>query len=155
MKRKKPIAEIFCDGACSGNPGPGGYGAVLRYGPITKEISGCDPETTNNRMEMTAVIEALRLLKGPSRISITTDSYYVVKGMTEWVHGWIKKDWVNSKKRPVMNRDLWETLMRLSDPQEIEWHWVRGHAGHRENERCDELARSAIRQCGRRGEREA
>ena len=137
--------EIFTDGACSGNPGPGGYGSVLRYGGQTKEISGYDLYTTNNRMEMMAVIEALRLLKKPCIIRIVTDSNYVVKGMTQWLPVWIKRNWLNKQKKPVLNRDLWETLLDVSKPHEIEWIWVRGHAGHEENERCDELAREAIR----------
>ena len=150
MKKNEPIVEIFSDGACSGNPGPGGYGAILRYGTVTKEISGCDPKTTNNRMEMTAVIEAMRLIKRTARIRITTDSNYLVKGMTEWLPGWIKRNWVNSQKRPVLNRDLWEELVRLSAPHETEWRWIKGHAGHSENERCDTLAREAIRRCRNR-----
>jgi ribonuclease HI len=136
--------EIFCDGACSGNPGPGGYGAILRYGGNEKEISGAAPDTTNNRMEMTAVIEALRQLKRPCRVSITTDSQYVVKGMTEWIDGWQRKGWRNSKKEPVLNRDLWEMLLEESKRHSINWNWVRGHAGHEENERCDQLAREAL-----------
>jgi ribonuclease HI len=139
----KPV-EIFCDGACSGNPGPGGYGAILRYGGSEKEISGAAADTTNNRMEMTAVIEALRQLTRPCRVSITTDSQYVVKGMTEWIAGWQRKGWVNSKKEPVLNRDLWEQLLEQSRNHIIEWKWVRGHAGHPENERCDQLAREAL-----------
>ena len=148
MKNKNEnIVEIFSDGACSGNPGIGGYGAILRYGVKTKEISGCQLQTTNNRMEMMAIIEALRLIKRPCKIRVVTDSNYVVKGMTEWISGWVKRNWVNSKKRPVLNRDLWETLLGLSRQHEMEWIWVRGHAGHKENERCDELARKAIQQC--------
>ena len=145
--RKKNGVEIFSDGACSGNPGPGGYGAILKCGDRIQEISGCDPETTNNRMEMTAVIEALKRLREPSRIRVVTDSRYLVQGMTEWMPGWIRKNWVNSQKKPVLNRDLWEVLLELSRPHDIQWEWVRGHAGHRENERCDELARRAIRDC--------
>ncbi|MFZ7111887.1 MAG: ribonuclease HI [Desulfatiglandales bacterium] len=145
--RYNEVVEIFGDGACSGNPGPGGYGAVLIFRNVRKEISGCARDTTNNRMEMTAVIEALRLIKRPSRIRITTDSNYLVKGMTEWLPGWIKRGWQNSQKKPVLNRDLWETLLRLSRGHEIEWRWIKGHAGHKENERCDELARMAMRQC--------
>jgi ribonuclease HI len=141
----RKIVEIFTDGACSGNPGPGGYGSILRCGGKTKEISGYDLHTTNNRMEMMGVIEALRLLKKPCIIRIVTDSNYVVKGMTQWLPGWIKRNWVNKRKRPVLNRDLWEMLLNLSKPHEIEWVWVRGHAGHEENERCDELAKRAIR----------
>jgi len=145
MKTNKEIVEIFADGACSGNPGPGGYGSILRYGGETKEIYGYDLHTTNNRMEMTGVIEALRLLKRPCKIRIVTDSNYVVKGMTQWLPGWVKRNWVNKQKKPVLNRDLWEMLLDLSEPHEIEWLWVRGHAGHKENERCDELAKKGIR----------
>lgn len=145
MKTNKEIVEIFTDGACSGNPGPGGYGSILKYGGKTKEIYGYDLHTTNNRMEMMAVIEALRLLKRPCKIRIVTDSNYVVKGMTQWLPGWLKRNWVNSQKKPVLNRDLWEMLLDLSGPHEIEWIWVRGHAGHKENERCDELAKKGIK----------
>jgi ribonuclease HI len=144
VKPERSTVEIFCDGACSGNPGPGGYGAILRYGGSEKEISGAAPDTTNNRMEMTAVIEALRQLTRPCRVCITTDSQYVVKGMTEWIAGWQRKGWVNSKKEAVLNRDLWEILLEQSSNHTIEWKWVRGHAGHPENERCDQLAREAL-----------
>ena len=143
--KKKNIVEIFADGACSGNPGRGGYGSILRYGKEKKEISGYESHTTNNRMELTAVIEALRLLRRPCKIRVKSDSNYVVKGMTEWMPGWIRRNWVNSKKKPVLNRDLWEKLFELSKSHEIEWTWIRGHAGHKENERCDELARNAIK----------
>jgi ribonuclease HI len=143
-KPENAPVEIFCDGACSGNPGPGGYGAILRYGKIEKELSGGAPDTTNNRMEMTAVIEALRQLTRPCRVVITTDSQYVVKGMTEWIEGWQRKGWKNSKKEAVLNRDLWELLLEQSHLHTIEWKWVRGHAGHPENERCDQLAREAL-----------
>lgn len=136
--------EIFCDGACSGNPGVGGWGSILRSGAAEKELSGAAGETTNNRMEMTAAIEALSSLKRPCSVVVTTDSQYLVKGMTEWIRGWVKKGWVNSKKDPVLNRDLWERLLELSGKHNIEWRWVRGHNGHTENERCDELARAAI-----------
>ena len=145
--KSKTLVEIHADGACSGNPGPGGYGAILRYGKVTKEISGCERQTTNNRMEMTAVIEALRLLKRPCRIKVVTDSSYVVKGMLEWLPRWIKRQWVNSNKKPVMNRDLWEILLDLSRPHEVQWEWIRGHAGHEENERCDRLAKEAVLRC--------
>jgi ribonuclease HI len=138
------IVEIFCDGACSGNPGPGGYGAIMRYGGRIKELSGGARDTTNNRMEMTAAIEALRLLKRPCRVLITTDSQYLVKGMTEWIEGWQRKGWRNSKKEPVLNKDLWELLLDLTKTHSVQWKWVRGHAGHIENERCDQLAREAI-----------
>jgi len=136
--------EIFCDGACSGNPGPGGYGAILRCGGREKEISGWAPDTTNNRMELTAVIEALRQLTRPCLITVTTDSQYVVKGMTEWIAGWQRNAWRNSKKEPVLNRDLWEALLEASRQHSITWKWVRGHDGHAENERCDCLARDAL-----------
>ncbi|HTG82995.1 MAG TPA: ribonuclease HI, partial [Geobacteraceae bacterium] len=136
--------EIFCDGACSGNPGMGGWGALLRYGEKEKELSGAVGETTNNRMELTAAIEALSSLKRSCEVILTTDSQYLMKGMTEWIAGWQRKGWVNSKKEPVLNRDLWERLLALAKTHRIEWRWVRGHNGHPENERCDELARRAI-----------
>jgi ribonuclease HI len=136
--------EIFCDGACSGNPGPGGFGAILRSGNFEKELSGAEFDTTNNRMELTGAITALEALKRPSRAVLTTDSQYLVKGMNEWLSGWIKRGWINSKKDPVLNRDLWERLDSLSKIHSVEWKWVRGHSGHPENERCDELARAAI-----------
>lgn len=135
---------IFCDGACSGNPGVGGWGSILRYGDSSKEMSGADANTTNNRMEMTAAIEALASLKRPCEVILTTDSQYLVKGMTEWIGGWVKKGWINSKREPVLNRDLWERLLELARIHTIHWRWVRGHNGHAENERCDELARAAI-----------
>jgi len=144
VKPENALVEIFCDGACSGNPGPGGYGAILRYGGKEKEISGGAPDTTNNRMELSGAIEALRLLTRPCRVCITTDSQYVVKGITEWIFGWQKKGWINSKKEPVVNRDLWEALLEQTQRHTVEWKWVRGHAGHAENERCDQLARNAI-----------
>ncbi len=143
-KSDNQIVEIFCDGACSGNPGPGGYGAILRYGGRVKELSGGAKDTTNNRMEMTAAIEALRQLTRPCQVLITTDSQYLVKGMTEWIAGWQRKGWRNSKKEPVVNKDLWEQLLTLSKPHTVQWKWVKGHAGHAENERCDQLAREAI-----------
>jgi ribonuclease HI len=142
--------HIFTDGACSGNPGPGGYGAILKYGGTTKEISGCDPHTTNNRMELTAVIQALRLLKRPCRVKIVTDSNYVVKGMTEWMPGWLKRNWMNSQKKPVSNQDLWQRLRELSQRHQIQWQWIKGHGGHPENERCDQLARKAAETCKKR-----
>jgi ribonuclease HI len=138
------IVEVFCDGACSGNPGPGGYGSIMRYGGHIKELSGGTRDTTNNRMEMTAAIEALRQLKRPCKVIITTDSQYLVKGMTEWITGWQRKGWQNSKKEPVVNKDLWEQLLSLSKSHSVQWKWVKGHAGHAENERCDQLAREAI-----------
>lgn len=136
--------EIYCDGACSGNPGVGGYGSILRCGPQEKELSGAEGLTTNNRMEMTAAIAALEALKKPCEVTLTTDSQYLVKGMTEWLPGWVKRGWQNSKKEEVLNRDLWEKLLALSKVHKVKWTWVRGHNGHPENERCDELARAAI-----------
>ncbi len=144
MSSKETIVEIFSDGACSGNPGPGGWGTLMRFGDKEKELSGYAPETTNNRMELTGAIEGLAALKRPCKVSLTTDSEYVKKGITEWIHGWIKRGWKNSQRKDVANRDLWERLWELANTHQVEWHWVRGHAGHAENERCDELAREAI-----------
>lgn len=151
-KREKKGAEkgdnrvrIFTDGACSGNPGPGGYGAILKYGRRSKELSGYEPNTTNNRMEMMAVISALKQLKKPCHVEVITDSTYVVKGMTEWLSGWIRRNWMSSQKKPVLNRDLWEKLLKLNNRHTIEWKWIKGHHGHSENERCDQLAREAIK----------
>ncbi len=141
----RPLVEIFADGACSGNPGVGGFGSILRSETKEKEVSGAEGMTTNNRMELMSVIRALETLKVPCRVKITTDSAYVVKGMTEWVKDWIKKGWKNSQKKDVLNRDLWERLLKASEPHEIEWYWVRGHNGHAENERCDRMACHAIK----------
>jgi ribonuclease HI len=144
-KSETGIVELFADGACSGNPGPGGYGVILRYGDKSVELSGFSPHTTNNRMELTGVIEGLRRLKRPCKVRVITDSTYVVKGMTEWIEGWVRKNWMSSQKKPVLNKNLWEELLALSKPHKIEWVWIAGHSGHKENERCDELARRAIR----------
>ena len=138
--------EIFTDGACSGNPGPGGWGAILRYRNNEKELSGGALNTTNNQMEMQAVIEALRILKEPCEIILTTDSQYVVNGMTKWLDDWIKKDWKTASKKSVANQELWKELSRLSSLHKIKWTWVKGHAGHPENERCDVLAKNFIEQ---------
>lgn len=138
------LVEIFSDGACSGNPGPGGWGTVLRYNGHCKELSGYAAETTNNRMELSGALAGLRALTRPCRVRLTTDSQYLKKGMTEWLDGWLKKGWINSQKKPVANRDLWEELLEQQKIHQIEWCWVKGHAGHAENERCDELARQAI-----------
>ncbi len=146
-EEKKPFVEIFTDGACSGNPGVGGYGVILRSGEREKELSGCEPMTTNNRMELTAVLKALEALKKPCRVKVVTDSNYVVKGMTSWINTWLKNNWKNSQKQDVVNRDLWEKLLRLSKGHEISWEWVKGHNDHAENERCDSLARLAIQSC--------
>ena len=138
------IVEIFSDGACSGNPGPGGWGTILRFGGHEKELSGYDPETTNNRMELIGAIAGLEALTRPCRVRVTTDSEYVKKGMTEWIEGWVKRGWKNTQKKPVANRDLWERLLELADQHQVEWHWVRGHTGHPENEQADALANRAI-----------
>jgi ribonuclease HI len=136
--------DIFTDGACSGNPGPGGWAAILRYKSNEKEISGFEKHTTNNKMEMKAVIEALRILKEPCKVKVHTDSKYLRDGITLWIHGWKRNGWVTKAKQPVKNRELWESLDNLSRKHQIEWVWVEGHAGHVENERCDELARREI-----------
>ena len=136
--------EIFTDGACSGNPGPGGWGALLRLGDHEKEIFGGEPDTTNNRMELTAVIEALRALTRPTRIRLHTDSQYVQKGISEWIIGWKRRGWKTAAKEPVKNVDLWQALDREAARHEIDWLWVRGHAGHPENERADALARRGV-----------
>lgn len=132
--------EIFTDGACSGNPGPGGWGAILRSSGTEKELSGSEKQTTNNRMEMMAVIVALEALKRPCRVTITTDSQYVIKGMTEWLAGWKAKNWKTAAKKPVKNVELWQRLDKAISQHEVEWQWVRGHQGHVENERADQLA---------------
>jgi len=133
--------EIYTDGACSGNPGPGGWGAVLVYGQHEKELSGGDRNTTNNRMELTAVIEALRLLKEPCAVTLTTDSRYVVDGITKgWARSWKRNGWIKSDKKPALNSELWDTLLGLLDVHQVEFVWVKGHAGHPYNERCDRLA---------------
>ena len=133
--------EIFTDGACSGNPGPGGWGAILRYGTREKEISGSEENTTNNRMELTAVIEAVKLLKEPCEIIITTDSSYVCKAFSEgWLDSWILKGWRKSDKSPVLNVELWKELLDVLDGHDYKFVWVKGHDGHPENERCDALA---------------
>ncbi len=137
--------EIFTDGACSGNPGPGGWGAILRYGPHEKEISGAEPETTNNRMELMAAIRALEALKEPCTVDLYTDSEYLRNGITEWIRNWQARGWKTAAKKPVKNADLWQRLLAAIEPHEVHWHWVRGHAGHAENERADALARAAIR----------
>ncbi|MFV1851517.1 MAG: ribonuclease HI [Thalassospira sp.] len=136
--------EIYTDGACSGNPGPGGWGAILRFKGVEKELSGGDPETTNNRMEMMAAISALEALKRPCVIDIYTDSSYVRDGITKWIFGWQKRGWKTADKKPVKNVELWQRMLEALRPHKVEWHWVKGHAGHPENERCDELARMAV-----------
>ena len=136
--------DIYTDGACSGNPGPGGWGAILRSGGQEKEIWGGEPSTTNNRMEMMAVIKALSLLKRPVRVRVFTDSQYVQKGISEWIKGWKARGWMTAGKTAVKNADLWKALDNVVQSHQIEWLWVKGHAGHPENERADELARRGV-----------
>lgn len=136
--------EIFTDGACSGNPGPGGWGAIMRWRGNERELSGGEEETTNNRMELMAAIAALEALKRPMNVVLTTDSTYVRDGITKWIHGWRRNGWKTANKKPVKNADLWQRLETAIQPHSIEWKWVKGHAGHDENERADALARSGI-----------
>ena len=135
--------EIFTDGACKGNPGPGGWGALLRMGRHEKELSGSDPATTNNRMELTAAIRALQALVEPCRVTLHSDSKYVLEGITRWVHGWKKNGWKTAAKKPVQNAELWHELIEAAGRHEVEWVWVKGHDGHPENERVDALACAA------------
>jgi len=139
------VVEVFTDGACSGNPGPGGWGAVLRWRGHERELSGGEPLTTNNRMELMAAIQALESLKRPVRVRLTTDSEYVMKGITEWLAGWKARGWKTAARKPVKNADLWERLDAAAGRHDVSWHWIKGHAGHAENERADELARAGIR----------
>lgn len=144
---QRPV-EIFADGACYGNPGPGGFGVLIRFPDgESEEISGMEAETTNNRMELIGVITALESIKNPCNIKVTIDSEYIVKGMTEWMQGWIKRGWKNSQRVEVINRDLWERLLNASGPHKIDWNWTKSHSGHSENERCDELARLRMEEC--------
>jgi ribonuclease HI len=135
--------EIYTDGACKGNPGPGGWGVLLRMGGHEKEMSGGEPDTTNNRMEMTAAIRGLNALIEPCAVDLYSDSKYVLDGMTKWIHGWQRNGWVNASKKPVRNADLWHDLIEAARPHTVKWHWVRGHNGHPENERVDALASAA------------
>lgn len=144
MPENDKIVDIYTDGACQGNPGPGGWGALLRYGETEKELSGGVTETTNNRMELSAAIEALRALKRPTRARIHTDSTYVKKGITQWIVNWKRNGWQTAAKKPVKNVDLWTDLDNAMKDHDVEWRWVKGHAGHPENERADGLARSAV-----------
>ena len=139
------IIEIHTDGACSGNPGPGGWGALLRFRGVEKELSGGEAATTNNRMELMAAISALEALKRPSEVRLFTDSRYVMDGITKWLHGWKRNGWKTAAKKPVKNDDLWRRLDAAAAPHRIDWRWVKGHAGDPLNERVDEIARSAIR----------
>jgi len=136
--------EIYTDGACRGNPGPGGWGVLLRFNDKEKELWGGEAGTTNNRMELMAAIRALEALKRPSRVKLYTDSLYVMKGITTWIHDWKRRGWRTAEKKPVKNEDLWRELDALAAKHEIEWHWVKGHNGHPENERADQLANKGI-----------
>ncbi|MBW6529008.1 ribonuclease HI [Sphingomonas sp. RHCKR7] len=143
------LVEMFTDGACKGNPGPGGWGVVIRSGAHEKELSGGDAVTTNNRMELTAAIEGLNALTRPCRVKLMTDSRYVMDGLTKWIHGWRKNGWKTADKKPVKNAELWQALLAAAEPHRVEWEWVKGHAGHPENERADRLASDAAVAAGR------
>ena len=139
-----PLVVMFADGACKGNPGPGGWGVLLQSGGREKEMFGGEAQTTNNRMELTAVIEGLLSLEGRSKVRVYTDSQYVQKGISEWIHSWKRRGWLTADKKPVKNVDLWKKLDEAARAHEVEWHWVKGHAGHPENERADALANKGI-----------
>jgi len=146
------IVKLFCDGACSGNPGPGGWGAILRFDEFEKELSGGETHTTNNRMELQGCISALQSLKEPCRVMITTDSQYLANAFEKgWLAKWQKNGWKTSGKEPVKNRELWELLLELSKRHALSWKWIKGHAGHQENERCDKLAVAAREKVDRGG----
>lgn len=142
--KKSSTVEIFCDGACRGNPGPGGWGTILRAGSSEEELYGYKKKTTNNEMELTAALMGLKALKKSSEVTLVTDSTYLVKGMTEWIKNWKKNNWRTAAKKPVKNRELWEALDEAASGHKIKWTWVRGHNGHPENERADSLANLAI-----------
>ena len=150
MSKNNNIVHIFTDGACKGNPGPGGWGAIMKYGNHVKELNGYSSKTTNNIMEITAVIEALKSLTRPCTIILTTDSNYVKNGITKWIHNWKKKGWKTSNKKPVKNKEFWLQLDLEVQRHQIEWKWVKGHSGHLENERADELANEAVEDNGNR-----
>ena len=138
-----PHVEIATDGACKGNPGPGGWGALLRFGDKEREMSGGEKPSTNNRMELMAAIRSLEALKQPCRVTLSTDSRYVMDGLTKWIHGWQKNGWKTADRKPVKNAELWQALLAAAKPHRIEWKWVKGHAGHPDNERADKLASDA------------
>ncbi len=140
----KKNVEVFTDGACSGNPGPGGWGAILRYNGHERELYGGERDTTNNRMELLAAINALNTLKEPCSVDLYTDSVYVRDGISRWIDGWKNNNWRTAAKKPVKNAELWQALDTARQRHEVRWHWVKGHAGHPENERCDELARKGV-----------
>ena len=150
MSKDNNIVHIFTDGACKGNPGPGGWGAIMKYGDHVKELNGYSSKTTNNIMEITAVIEALKSLTRPCAIILTTDSNYVKNGITQWIHNWKKKGWKTANKKPVKNKEFWLQLDVEIQRHQIEWKWVKGHSGHPENERADKLANEAVEDNGNR-----
>lgn len=141
---KLPHVTIFTDGACSGNPGPGGWGAILRFGDVEKELKGGENPSTNNRMELMAAISALEALKKPASVDLATDSQYVRQGITSWIHNWKRNGWKTADKKPVKNADLWQRLDAALKAHKVRWHWIKGHAGHAENERADQLARDGL-----------
>ena len=145
INNKSDEIILYADGACSGNPGPGGWGVILRHVATkqTRELSGSEKQTTNNRMELTAVIRGLETISKPSKVKVVTDSQYVTKGITEWIENWLAKNWRTANKKPVKNVDLWQRLLEVSGKHEVSWQWIEGHAGHPENERCDQLAVAA------------
>ena len=143
---KEDLVELFGDGACSGNPGPGGWGAILRFRGKERELKGGEAPTTNNRMELMAVIEGLSALTRPCKVAVTTDSQYVQKGISEWMRSWKARGWKTADNKPVKNEDLWRRLDEVASRHRVTWHWVKGHAGHPENERCDALAREGLRE---------
>jgi ribonuclease HI len=138
--------QLITDGACLGNPGPGGWACILRFGDKKKEMFGSEPQTTNNRMELTAAMEGLRALKEPCEVEVVTDSQYVKNGITQWIHGWKRNGWKTASKKPVVNQDLWTELDRLVSKHKLAWTWTKGHADHDDNNRCDELATRAARE---------
>ncbi len=144
MKKSGKQVHIYTDGACRGNPGPGGWGAILHYKGVEKKLSGGERQTTNNRMEMMAAIRALETLKRPVTVQMHTDSKYLLDGITKWIDGWKRRGWITADKSPVKNQDLWERLEAAMATHRVSWHWVRGHSGHPQNERADKLARNAV-----------
>jgi len=151
-ENQEESVEIFTDGACRGNPGPGGWGAILRYKGVEKELYGGEPATTNNRMELMAAIRALETLKRPCKVILSTDSQYLMKGITEWLPNWRRRQWKTSAGKPVKNQDLWQRLVKALETHRVQWEWVRGHSGHPENERADRLANKAIDEMRQREE---
>ncbi len=148
MSKTLPDVELFCDGACRGNPGPGGWGVILRVGAKEKKLSGYKQKTTNNEMELTAAIEGLKALTRPCKVTVTSDSKYVLDGMTSWIVNWKKNNWRTAAKKPVKNQELWKALSEAASSHEVKWEWIKGHSGHPENEMADQLANEAIDNSG-------